>query len=194
LNRHRQLNLYITSSLTKRSEAFDRHRRSNGPPPLQIRRAWELLPTPYRSSFPQGADESEGNIGSPSPVSQRKHFIDYYSTFQVICIVSYQPIIYSAPTLRPGSGQALEQRPQVGSGMAESSLVAGQCPESVDGPATRKRHYCATGRDDLPHSDNPPPDFTNFPSPFHKISIMLCYTASRQIRDCKLDIKGGFNR
>jgi hypothetical protein len=31
-------------------------------------RAWKLLPTPYRSPFPEGADESEETISSPSPL------------------------------------------------------------------------------------------------------------------------------
>jgi hypothetical protein len=32
-------------------------------------RAWELLPTPYRSSLPEGTGESEGIISSPYPMS-----------------------------------------------------------------------------------------------------------------------------
>jgi hypothetical protein len=47
-------------------------------------RAWELLPTPYRSSFPEGADESEGIISSPSPMSQQcKYFTNIITHFRL---------------------------------------------------------------------------------------------------------------
>jgi hypothetical protein len=55
-------------------------------------RAWGLLPTPCRSSLPEGADESEGGAVGDRPQQPRLSvsatLYQDYSTFQAICIVS----------------------------------------------------------------------------------------------------------